>query len=135
MKKVEKIDTIIASYREEIQELQEKDLFSSSAIGEKVSKSLNHSGHENMILKKLSNEEELQQRIFELYEERKEIIRTIEQIEDVEAYKVIYLRYIRHKTNYEIEAITDRSHGWVSYKIKKGLNEVQKELDRRTGRG
>lgn len=95
--------------------------------GEKVQSS----GDKHSMEKAAISASDIALEIRELEKANEAIIRTLEKIEDVEEFEVLYEIYMNDRPMLKLEEMFDRSYSWIAMKHRNGLASLQKILDRR----
>ena len=131
LERVEKIDTIIENKL--IEQRQWKDLalnITANMGGEKVqASSKSSSPMADAVIKCISMETEIAEAVDRLIAEKKEIVRTIEQIYSPTEIKILHMRYIRYISLTDIAVELNKEYTWVTTTHGRALKSVQKILD------
>ena len=132
LKQIEKYERIIESRVLEIEDLKSHARLSyvGAFDNNRVQTSRRADGSENLIIKYIEKEEELQNLIFECWEKRQEIIKTIEQLK-VQEYDLLYGVYVKKNTLQEVADRFDKSYSWATTTKRMALDNLQKILDER----
>lgn len=75
--------------------------------------------------------EEINRKIDELCNKRKEIVETIEQLKSVTEYDLLFMVYVQYKTLQDVADKHDRSYSWATSAHGTALAHVQEILDER----
>lgn len=128
------LERILEHKHDEIERLQDKEDYRGvdySQIRTKGKSSIIDSMAEGIAVKdELARE--LKKEFSAIFHKREEIIRDIEQIENVNTYSVIYAHYVN---GYSLQDIADReshSKSWAKLHREKGLAIIQGIIDSRT---
>ena len=131
LERVEKIDTIIENKL--IEQRQWKDLalnITANMGGEKVqASSKSSSPMADAVIKCISMETEIAEAVDRLIAEKKEIVRTIEQIYSPTEIKILHMRYIRYISLTDIAVELNKEYTWVTTTHGRALKSVQKLLE------
>ena len=131
LERVEKIDTIIENKL--IEQRQWKDLalnITANMGGEKVqASSKSSSPMADAVIKCISMETEIAEAVDRLIAEKKEIVRTIEQIYSPMEIKILHMRYIRYISLTDIAVELNKEYTWVTTTHGRALKSVQKLLE------
>lgn len=131
LERVEKIDTIIENKL--IEQRQWKDLalnITANMGGEKVqASSKSTSPMADAVIKCISMETEIAEAVDRLIAEKKEIVRTIEQLYSPTEIKILHMRYIRYISLTDIAMDLNKEYSWVTTTHGRALKSVQKLLE------
>lgn len=132
LQQLDKIDFLIESKKNEIEQLRAK-LFGGmnyeSDGSKKASSDINK--NEKIIIKIIELEEELNKQLGELIDAKKKIIKVVDQLQDINEVKVIYLRYFQQYrwSRIQIELNYSKSHLMrVHMNALKNLNEILEKM-------
>lgn len=132
LQQLDKIDFLIESKKNEIEQLRAK-LFGGMNYendgSKKASSDINK--NEKIIIKIIELEEELNKQLGELIDAKKKIIKVVDQLQDINEVKVIYLRYFQQYrwSRIQIELNYSKSHLMrVHMNALKNLNEILEKM-------
>ena len=128
---VKKLDKLIENKLAEVQRW--KEIANNTTVnmsGERVQSSGNHDTVENAICTYLDLEKEINQRIDELIDKKKEILDVIEQLNATE-YDILHKIYVQDFTLQEVASLYDRRYEWATTMQGRALKHVQNILDER----
>ena len=129
---MEKIDSIICNKL--IEQRQWKDIalgVTAAMGGERVQSSGSQSKMADAIAKCVDMESEIDRLIDQLIDTKKEVISTIEKIENPTEYNVLHMRYVQLLSLQDIAESYGREYGWVTTTHGRALAHLQEILDRR----
>lgn len=130
---VEKIETIIKNKL--IEQRQWKDIalgITANMGGERVQSSGSRSKMADAIEKCVDVEAEINELIDRLIDTKKEVIQTIEQLDNPTFYNILHHRYIQYKPLWKIAEDYDKDYGWIKTNHGRAVAEVQKIMDRKS---
>lgn len=132
LQQLDKIDFLIESKKNEIEQLRAK-LFGGMSYesdgSKKASSDINK--NEKIIIKIIELEEELNKQLGELIDAKKKTIKVVDQLQDINEVKVIYLRYFQQYrwSRIQIELNYSKSHLMrVHMNALKNLNEILEKM-------
>lgn len=133
LERVEMIDSIIKNKLIEQRQWKEIALgITANMGGERVQSSGSNSKMADAIEKCVDMEAEIDRLIDKLIDTKKEVIQTIEQLDNPTFYKILHLRYIQYKTLWQIADDYDRDYGWITTNHGRAIADVQRILDGRS---
>jgi hypothetical protein len=130
LERVEMIDSIIKNKL--IEQRQWKDIalgITANMGGERVQSSGSQSKMADAIEKCVDMETEIDRLVDKLIETKKEVIQTIEQLDNPTLYNILHKRHIQFKALWQIAEDYDREYGWVTTNYGRAIAEVQRILD------
>lgn len=131
LERIEHIDTMIKNKSIEKILFKESISYTASSFGgEKVQSSRNLHKMEDSMAKYLDFEQDIDSSIFQLWEERKEIISIIEQLPTA-YYDVLYKLYAQRLSFKEVAFECGKSESWATTAHGRALKALQKILDER----
>lgn len=132
LERVEIIDSIITNKLIEQQQWREIALgITANMDGERVQSSGSQSKMADAINKCVDMEAEIDDWIDQLVNIKREVIATIEKLDNATEYNVLHLRYIQFKDFQEIADKYGKEYGWATTTHGRALARVQEILDRR----
>ncbi len=131
LRKIEKYDYMIENRKHEIQDMRSRASLSTVTFNNiKVQTSKRPDMTENLTINYIEREEILKEDISRYWQERQEIIRTMELL-GAKEYGMLYCLYVEHLDLQEAADRFDRSYRWAVDVKRKALNCLQKILDER----
>lgn len=131
LKQIDKLDTLIKCKLIERQQMRDMAHSITAQMGnERVQTSGNQQKMACAIEKYVDIEKEIDALIDKLVDTKREICETIEKL-DVQEYEVLHMKYIQHKSYYEIAEAKERDYGWCTTVHGRALSNVQKILNQR----
>ena len=132
LERVEMIDSIITNKL--IEQRQWKDIalgITANMSGERVQSSGSKSKMADAIGKCVDIESEIDKMIDMLIEVKKEVIKTIEQLDNPTEYNVLHKRFIQYKSLQEIADDYGKEYGWATTTLGRAMVHVAAILDKR----
>ena len=99
--------------------------------GERVKSSGSKSRMADALDKCADVEAEIDALIDELIDTKKDVIQTIEKLDNPTFYNILHLRYIQYKPLWKIAEDYDKDYGWIKTNHGRAISEVQKILERK----
>ena len=131
-RQLEKLETMISNKTEEQAKWKAISLnITSHSDGQRVQSSGNKQKMADAIDRRIDIERELNSLIESLYDARREMLDIIEQL-NADEYDVLYKRYMKRMTFDEIGAAKGKSKNWCTTVHGRGLENVQRIIDRKT---
>ena len=131
LKRIAKMDSLINNKLVELEQWKALAMGVTVATeGERVQSSGNKQRMADAINRYIDLEEEINQRIDEFIDVKKQVVRIIEQLPAAE-YDVLHRRYVQYKEYYEIADDMRKSKSWVTSVHGRALTNVQKIIDER----
>ena len=131
LERVEKIDVLIDNKL--IEQRQWKDLalnITANMGGEKVqASSKSSSPMADAVIKCISMETEIAEAVDRLIAEKKNVVKTIEQVYSPTEIKILHMRYIRYISLTDIATELNKEYTWVTTTHGRALKSVQKLLE------
>lgn len=132
LEQVEKLDAIIKNKLIEKQQWKDVALgITANMGGERVQSSGNKSKMANAVDKCVDIEREIDEMVDKLISAKKDVLKTIEQLDSPIEYNVLHMRYIQY---IDLQGIADhykREYGWATTTHGRAIANVQKILDKR----
>jgi hypothetical protein len=132
LEQVEMLDAIIKNKLIEQRQWMEIALgITANMEGERVQSSGSQSKMADAIEKCVDMEAEIDSLIDRLIETKREVIKTIEQLDSPIEYNLLHMRYIQY---YDLQGIADhfnKEYGWATTTHGRAIASLQKILDRR----
>lgn len=132
LERVEWIDTIV--HNNLIEQKQWQDLalsITANMGGERVQSSGSKSKMADAVERCIDAEEHILNAVDRLVAEKREIVKTIEQVDSPICYNVLHLRYIQYKSLQEIADKYKKSYDWVKTTHGRAIAAVQRILEKR----
>lgn len=130
LSQIEMLEVRITNREEEIQKLKSYSENVSNSIKMRGNRNYKQEGNfENPIMKIRDLEEINRRDILELSEKRKEVIQTIELLNNPKYERILYLRYCQKKTWEEIAIETGNTYQWVNELCKRALKKLEKIIN------
>lgn len=132
LRQVEKLDALVASKL--IEQKQWRDIalgITANMEGERVQASSSQNKMSDAIVRCVDMEAEIDRLVDNLIEKKKEVIQTIEQVQNPTWYKVLHMKYIRYMDLMSIADEFNASYDWAKSAHSKAVKIVQKILDER----
>lgn len=131
LERVEMIDTVIENKL--IEQRQWKELamnITANMGGEKVkSSSTSTSKMEDAVIECIAMEDEIAAAVDRLVEEKRKVVRTLEQLNSPTEYRILHMRYIQYIPLADIADRMDKEYTWVTTTHGRALKSVEKLLD------
>ena len=128
---IHKIETMIKNKQAEIQRYMGMALsITPQMSGERVQATPNQQKMADAIIEYVDIDGEIKQDIAELKQKRREIIKTIEQLDTIE-YDVLHKIYVQGCVYKDIATTYHYSRSWVKEMHKQALKSLQSVLDRK----
>lgn len=127
LRQIRKIDILINAKQEEIERLRSKITYPGISYEERTSSSFTN-GKEANIIKLVEYEEELNKKIDEYIDKKKEVAHIIDQLKNADYIDILYKRYFQFKTWEEIASEKGYTFQWVHKLHARALKEVEKLL-------
>jgi hypothetical protein len=131
LERVEKIDVLLDNKL--IEQRQWKDLamnITANMGGEKVqASSKSSSPMADAVIKCISMESEIAEAVDQLIAEKKNVVKTIEQVYSPTEIKILHMRYIRYISLTDIATELNKEYTWVTTTHGRALKSVQKILE------
>lgn len=130
LQSVEKLDTQIECRLAERQQWHDLALqITASADGVGVRSSGSHSKMADALGRCLDMEEEIDRAVAELVLTRGKVVAALELVENPTEYKLLHLRYIQHKSFWEIAEVFQADYTWVTTTHGRALASLQQVLE------
>ena len=130
LQQVEKLDILIENKLIEKQQWRDLAVGITAVMeGERVKSSGKQSKMVDAIAKCMDMEVEIDQVVAQFVATKKEVIQTIEQVQNPTWYKVLHMKYIQHLDLNDIADRCNGSYDWAKSAHSKAVKIVQKILD------
>lgn len=132
LRQVEKLDALIANKL--IEQKQWRDIalgITANMEGERVQSSGSQSKMADAVGRCVDMEDEIDRLVDKLIDKKKEVIQTIEQVQNPTWYKVLHLIYIQYNDLNGVADVFNMSYDWAKSQHSKAVKIVQKILDER----
>jgi DNA-directed RNA polymerase specialized sigma subunit len=129
LNQVKKLDMMIENKKTELEGLE--SVVTSISIqtdAERIQSSGSKDRLGDTVARIVDLKEEIKTMLHELIDKKAEIIKVIEAVEDADAYKVLYCRYIKYMTYEEIAGEIHFTRQWVTQIHKRALEIVARSL-------
>jgi len=127
---IQKIDRLIENKQAEAEHWKTIATSCTAQIdGERVQSSGRKQKMADAVCRYMQVEEEISTAIDQLLDIRKEVIKTIEQLDTAE-YDVLHKVYVQYKNFYAVAALMDKSYSWVTSVHGRALINLQRILDK-----
>lgn len=131
LRSVEKLDTQVACRLAERQQWHDLALqITASGDGVGVRSSGSHSKMADALDRCLDMEEEIDRAVAELVQTRGKVAAALELVENPTEYKLLHLRYIQHKSFWEIAEAFQADYTWVTTTHGRALASFRKILEK-----
>lgn len=131
LQRISKIDRIIINKVVELNQWKSIAMGTTIQLTEKVQTSSNGQMMANAVCTYIDIEKDIARCVNELAAEKKEIIKTIEQIDDELYYDILHKIYVQYLTFQDVADDYDKSKSWVTSKNGTALKKLQDILDER----
>lgn len=132
LEQVEKLDVLIEC--KQIEKRQWRDLalsITASMGGERVQASGSHSKMANAVTKCLGAEDDIAEVVDRLIAAKRDVVHTIEQVENPTEYKILHMRYIQHLSLKTIADHYGSDYTWATTCHGRALKSVEDILQQR----
>ena len=130
LRQVEKLDALIKNKL--IEQKQWRDIalgITANMEGERVQSSGSQSKMADAVGRCVDMEAEIDRLVDILIDTKKEVIQTVEQVQNPTWYKVLHMRYIQFKDLQEIADHYGKEYGWATTTHGRALKHLQEILD------
>lgn len=132
LRQVEKMDALVECKLIEQRQMRDIALgITANMEGERVQSSGSKSKMADAVAKIVDMENEINSLVDKLIDTKKEVIQTIEQVQNPTWYKVLHMKYIRYMDLLSIADEFNASYDWAKSAHSKAVKIVQKILDER----
>ena len=128
----ERLDTIIRNKLIEKQQWRDLALgITANMDGERVQSSGTQSKMADAIAKCVDMEAEIDSLVDKLIDTKKEVVQTIEQLDNATEYNVLHMRYIQYKSLQEIADHYGMDYSWATTTHGRALKSVEDVMQRK----
>ena len=128
LERLKKLKKLIANKVDEKEEWEVFAIGMSSQISERTQGSSNGQRLEKAVLKYMEEVKKIDDAIYELMNERKEKIKFLEKLNDVN-YDILYKIYVKDFNIQDIADVYDRTYSWATSLHNRSKKKLQKLLD------
>lgn len=128
LERLKKLKKLIANKVDEKEEWEVFVIGMSSQISERTQGSSNGQRLEKAVLKYMEEVKKIDDAIYELMNERKEKIKFLERLNDVN-YDILYKIYVKDFNIQDIADVYDRTYSWATSLHNRSKKKLQKLLD------
>ena len=134
LERIEKMDAMIETKREELERLQTlAEKTTASLGGERVQASGNQQKLEDCVIKIVQAQNEINASIDRFVDYKKEAMELIDRACDADCIRLLYKRYFSYMKWEEIAVDMNYTYQWISGGLhQRALSQVQKALDERS---